>query len=227
MQAIIRKQAVQTIGFFTLFALALFIPAGTVGWVPGWVFLALFFGFFVGINAWLYRHNPGLMEERMQLTRPNQRGWDKVLFPAMLALTFGWLAFMALDAGRFHWSRVGVGVQAVGVAVLLASFYLLFLTFRENSFLSPVVRIQEERGHSVISSGPYHIVRHPMYAAILVFMVGTALALGSIYGILAGAAFMAVLGRRAVLEERTLRDELAGYADYMQQVRYRIIPFVW
>src|SRR4030095_8859446 len=149
------------------------------------------------------------------------------LFPLLLVATVGWLVFMALDAVRFHWSHVPIGLQVLGVVVLLISFYLLFLTFRENSYLSPVVRIQEERGQTVVSTGPYRYVRHPMYAGILVFMVGTPLLLGSAYGIIVGLIFMIVLGRRALLEERTLRQELPGYAAYMEKVKYRILPYVW
>jgi protein-S-isoprenylcysteine O-methyltransferase Ste14 len=227
MQLIVKKQVGQTVGFFVLFALALFLPAGTLIWPAGWVFLVLFFGFFLAINLWLYRHNPALMQERLNLARPDQKGWDKLLFPLLLVYTFAWLIFMSLDAARFHWSQVSVWVQVFGAAVLVFSFHLLFLTFRENAYLSPVVRIQAERGHAVVSTGPYHTVRHPMYAAILVFMVGTSLSLGSYYGVLVGLVFIAVLARRAVLEERTLRTELAGYADYMAKVRYRLVPYLW
>lgn len=217
----------QSIGFFVLFATSLFLSAGAITWMAGWVFLILFFGFFIAINLWLIQHNPGLMEERMRLSRPNQKGWDKVLFPLLLVFTIAWLAFMSLDAGRFHWSSLPVWSQWIGAMILIISFHLLFLTFRENTYLSTVVRIQEERGHAVVSTGPYHYVRHPMYTAILVFVVGTSLLLGSGYGILVGLVFMALLARRAVLEENMLRVELHGYTAYMQQVKYRLIPFIW
>jgi protein-S-isoprenylcysteine O-methyltransferase Ste14 len=227
MPVVIKLLIGQTIGFFVLFALALFLPAGNVSWLAGWIFLVLFFSFFLAVSGWLFRHNPGLLQERMSLTRSDQKGWDKVLFPMLLVATVAWLVFMALDAVRFHWSRVPIGLQVVGVVVLLISFYLLFLTFRENSYLSPVIRIQEERGQTVVSTGPYRYVRHPMYAGILVFMVGTSLLLGSGYGIIVGLIFMIVLARRALLEERTLRQELPGYAAYMEKVKYRILPYVW
>jgi protein-S-isoprenylcysteine O-methyltransferase Ste14 len=227
MPVVIKLLIGQTIGFFVLFALALFLPAGNMTWWAGWIFLILFFSFFLAVSGWLFRHNPGLLQERMSLTRSDQKGWDKVLFPLLLVATVGWLVFMALDAVRFHWSHVPIGLQVLGVVVLLISFYLLFLTFRENSYLSPVVRIQEERGQTVVSTGPYRYVRHPMYAGILVFMVGTSLLLGSAYGIIVGLIFMIVLGRRALLEERTLRQELPGYAAYMEKVKYRILPYVW
>src|SRR5262249_45495727 len=151
----------------------------------------------------------------------------RLVFPLLLGSTFAWLALMSLDAERWHWSHMPLWLQAAGLALLLASFYLLFLTFRENSYLSPVVRVQSDRGHQVVSTGPYHFVRHPMYASILVFTVGTALLLGSWLGVLLGALVMLILARRAVLEERTLRQSLAGYTDYMGQAPYRILPGVW
>lgn len=135
--------------------------------------------------------------------------------------------FIAFDAVRFHWSPIPVWLQIVGALVLVCSFYLFFLTFRENEYLSPVVRIQDDRGHAVVSTGPYQYVRHPMYAGILVFVVGTSLLLGLGYGVLFGLMLVGLVARRAVLEERTLRQELRGYAAYMAQVQYRIIPYVW
>jgi protein-S-isoprenylcysteine O-methyltransferase Ste14 len=217
----------QFIGLFLLFALALFLPAGTIAWLAGWIFLVLFFGFFLAVNVWLYRHNPGLLQERMRMSRSDQKGWDKVVFPVLLFLSFAWLSVMALDAVRFHWSQVPAWLQGVGLMLLLCSFYFLFLTFRENSYLSTVVRIQEDRGHTVVSTGPYRYVRHPMYTAIVVFVVGTSLLLGSWYGALFGLILVLLLARRAVLEERTLREELHGYTAYTAQVKYRLIPYVW
>jgi protein-S-isoprenylcysteine O-methyltransferase Ste14 len=163
----------------------------------------------------------------MRLGTSDQKGWDKLLFPLLLILPFAWLMFMSFDAVRVHWSPLPFWVEIIGAIVLLCSFYLLFLTFRENAYLSPVVRIQKERGHTVVSTGPYHYVRHPMYAAMLVFVVGTSLLLGSGYGLLLGLLFILVLAQRAVLEERALRTELQGYATYMAEVKYRLIPHVW
>ena len=223
----IKQQALEIIGFFVVFALALFLPARTIAWPAAWIFLLLFFGFYLTVTLWLYRHNPGLMQERMHLSAPNQQGWDKILFPIMEIFFIAWLIFIALDAVRFHWSSMPPWVQAIGALILLCSFYFLFLTFRENSYLSPVVRIMEERGHTVISTGLYHHVRHPMYMAILVFIVGTSLLLGSWYGLIFVIVCMVILARRAVLEEQMLLKGLSGYADYKAQVKYRLIPYVW
>jgi protein-S-isoprenylcysteine O-methyltransferase Ste14 len=217
----------QSAAFFVIFALLMFVPAGNWVWAAGWVFLLVFLACYAAIEVWLLRHNPALLQERTHLGTSDQQGWDKLLFPLLVGSTLVWLGLMSLDAERWHWSRMPLWLQGAGLVLLLASFYMLFLTFRENSFLSPVVRVQSDRGHQVVSTGPYHVVRHPMYAAILVFTLGTALLLGSWLGVLLGPAVMLILARRAVLEERTLRENLTGYTDYMGQVRYRIIPGVW
>jgi protein-S-isoprenylcysteine O-methyltransferase Ste14 len=227
MQVNLKQQIRHFVGFFAAFALSLFLPAGTLAWPAGWIFLGLFFSFYLAIALWLLRHNPGLLQERARLRTSDQQGWDKVLFPLLMLFPFAWLIFLSLDTVRLHWSPVPVWLQVVGAIVLVGSFALLFLTFRENAYLSPVVRIQDDRGHTVVSTGPYHYVRHPMYAAIVVFVLGTSLLLGSWSGVLLGLIFVVLLARRAVLEERTLRAELPGYDQYMAQVKYRLIPYVW
>lgn len=224
----IRMLVAQIVGMFVVFALALFLPAGTLNWPAGWAFLILFFGFTVGISYWMLKNNPGLLTERMTgVGKADQKAWDKAFFVLMSLLFYGWLVFMALDAGRFHWSQMPAWLQVVGVLVLLASFPLFFVTFRENAFLSPAVRVQEERGQTVITTGPYRYVRHPMYAAVIPYMVGTALLLGSWYGLLVTLVLFFVMAYRAVMEEKTLRDELQGYDAYMRQVKYRLIPGLW
>lgn len=221
------KATGQFILFLLVFAAVLFLPAGTFSWVAGWIFFASFFTFLFVTEVWLYRHNPGLLQERLHLGTSDQRQWDRALFPMLNIFFLGWLVFMGFDAGRFHWSLVPVWVQWMGFIILLFSFRLFFLTFRENAYLSPVVRIQQDRGHSVVTTGPYRHVRHPMYSAILIFVIGTALLLGSAYGVLAGMIPCLILARRAVLEERTLREKLPGYGDYMTRTRYRFIPHIW
>ena len=213
---------------FVVFGLALFLAAGTVVWPAGWAFLVLFFGFTIALSRWLLRHNPGLLTERMTgIGKPDQPAWDKVFFVVMEVFFLAWLVLMPLDAVRFRWSQMPGWLQVVGAVLLLGSFYLFFLTFRENPYLSPAVRVQTERGQTVISTGPYRYVRHPMYATVILFMVGTTLLLGSWYGLLLGLILVVAIAFRAVQEERVLRAELPGYDAYMAQVKYRLIPYVW
>ncbi|MCL4552311.1 MAG: isoprenylcysteine carboxylmethyltransferase family protein [Candidatus Marsarchaeota archaeon] len=218
----------QTVGLVVVFALALFLPAGTLAWPAGWVFLVLFFGFVAAINLWLLRHNPGLLQERMTgVGSPDQKTGDQVVFALAGVLFFAWLVVMPLDAVRFRWSLMPVWLQPIGAVIVLCSFVLFFLTFRENSYLSPAVRVQQDRGQTVVSTGPYRYVRHPMYAAFFGLVLGTPLLLGSWYGLLLVPVLVGIVARRALLEERTLRKELNGYEAYMQQVRFRLIPHVW
>jgi len=218
----------QIVGMFMVFALVLFLAAGTVAWPAGWAFLVLFFGFTVALSRWLLIHNPGLLTERMTgIGKSDQKPWDKVFFAVANVLFLAWLVILPLDAVRFHWSQMPSWLALVGAILLLCSFYLFFLTFRENAYLSPAVRIQTERGQTVVSTGPYHYVRHPMYATAIILLVGTTLLLGSWYGFGAALLLVVAIAVRAVQEERTLREELFGYGAYMAQVRYRLIPYVW
>ena len=168
MKVNIKLQIGETIGFFVAFALALFLPAGTLVWPAGWAFLLLFFGFYLAVTIWLFNHNPGLMQERLHLGTSDQQGWDKVLFPLdVRSSPVGGNGLHVLRRVRFHWSSMPAWLQIFGAIILLGSFYLLFLTSRENSYLASVLRIQEKRGQEVVSTGPYKHVRHPMYAGIL------------------------------------------------------------
>jgi protein-S-isoprenylcysteine O-methyltransferase Ste14 len=218
----------EIVGTFVVFALALFLAAGTVIWPAGWIYLVLFLGFTIALSRWLFKHNPGLLTERMTgIGKPDQPTWDRVFFVVMELFFLAWLVLMPLDAVRFHWSKMPGWLQAVGTNLLLCSFYLFFLTFRENPYLSPAVRVQKERGQTVISTGPYRYVRHPMYAAVIPFIIGTTLLLGSWYGLLLGLFLVVLIAFRALQEERVLRAELLGYDSYMARVKYRFIPHVW
>jgi protein-S-isoprenylcysteine O-methyltransferase Ste14 len=206
----------------------LFVPAGTLAWPAGWVFLIEFAVASVLITRWLLRHNPDLLAERMKpLIQRDQKPWDKALMAVFLLLWCAWFVVMALDAVRFSWSGVPLWMQAFGVLAIAISMYIMFLIMRTNSFAAPVVKIQAERGHRVISDGPYAIVRHPMYGGALLLILGIPLLLGSWWGLALSPVLILLFGVRAVMEERTLMAELPGYADYAAKVRYRLIPMIW
>jgi protein-S-isoprenylcysteine O-methyltransferase Ste14 len=181
-----------------------------------------------GGGYWLARHDPGLLAERLGLLiQRGQKGWDKLFMIPMLAIWLGWLVLIGLDAGRYRWSSVPLYAQVLGFVLLCLASYLVWLTLRTNSYAAPVIRIQKERGHKVVTTGPYAYVRHPMYAGALLFILGAPLLLGSWWGLLAGVLIVILIGVRAVLEERMLKTELEGYADYAERVRYRLVPRVW
>jgi protein-S-isoprenylcysteine O-methyltransferase Ste14 len=218
---------VQTLSFIVT-ALLLFVAAGTVKWLAGWVFLATVHGYGFVMELTLAKHDPALLEER--LSSPIQReqeGWDKILLSLALVLFVIWLPLIALDAVRYHYSHVPLWAQCVGLLGLFFSLSVVYLAFRENTYAAPVVKIQKERGQKVVTSGPYRYVRHPMYAAGMLFFLSTPLLLGSWCGLALAPALMAVFAVRALMEERTLMAKLDGYAEYAARVRYRLVPLVW
>jgi protein-S-isoprenylcysteine O-methyltransferase Ste14 len=215
---------------FSLLVLAiiLFGAAGTLDWPQAWIYLGLTAAMSFGAGFWLARHDPALLAERLgSLIQREQKGWDKFFMMIMLALWVSWLVLMGLDAGRYHWSKVPLVLQGAGFLLLCLGAYLVWLTLKANSYAAPVIKIQKERGHQVVTTGPYAYVRHPMYAGALVVLVGAPLLLGSWWGLAAASGLVLLIGLRAVLEERTLSAELDGYADYATRVRYRLVPHLW
>jgi protein-S-isoprenylcysteine O-methyltransferase Ste14 len=207
----------------------LFVVAGDVRWIEGWLFAGWFLGLCATVIVWLVRKDPALLAERYR--RPGtggQGGRDRAVVYAIVGGFATWIVLMPLDARRFGWTpSLPVALKATGGAILLASAFLLFRAFYDNTFLSPLVRVQIERKQRVVSTGVYGFVRHPMYLGAVLMFAGTPLLLGSAVGLLPAAAMMLLLGFRIVGEERVLADELEGYAEYREKVRYRLLPFVW
>ena len=190
--------------------------------------MAIFFSVGIAFVVWLARHDPELLAERLSF--PMQRGqplWDKVFVVAFIVLIIAWFILMPLDTVRFGWSEVPGWLQFLGALGIVVSFYIIFLTFRENAYLAPVVKLQEERGQRVVSTGPYRHVRHPLYSSTFLFFPAVALLLGSWWGLLLCPVLLSLLVWRTTLEDRMLKNELAGYNEYARNVRYRLIPRVW
>jgi protein-S-isoprenylcysteine O-methyltransferase Ste14 len=224
----LRRLIIQTLGFSVAMAALLFAPAGTVDWPGAWAFIGIMAAASLAIGAWLARRGPALLRERMAgLFRPGQARADRALMAVFLALTIAWLPAMALDAARYRVSHVPVWLQVLGAIGVAVCFYLAFVTFRANTYAAAAVRVQAERGHQVVTQGPYAIVRHPMYAGALFYFLGTPLLLGSWWGLVFAPPFIALLAVRAVMEERVLTAALDGYPAYAARVRYRLVPFVW
>src|ERR1039458_3049758 len=211
-----------------IFAALLFGAAGSIFLPAAWAYFILFFVGALWITFWLARHDPALLAERMKL--PVQKGqpvWDRVFLLAMVAAWCAWLPLMGLDAVRFRWSVMPVWLQCAGGALMVLSFRMIGRVYLENPFLATVVKIQTERGHRVISTGPYAVVRHPFHAAVLIFLPGNALLLGSWYGLAASLLLVGGVAFRTAMEDRELQRSLEGYTEYAAGVRYRLIPFVW
>jgi protein-S-isoprenylcysteine O-methyltransferase Ste14 len=206
----------------------MFAAAGTFVWPAFWVLLAFYFLTTGGWMLWLKSRNPGLLKERMTGSRrPEVKGWDRTIILAYSVLLSVMLLAAALDAVRFRWSRVPLIAQGLALLVLFAAWSLITWASRENAFLSEVVRIQTDRGHTVCTTGPYRIVRHPMYVAIILTVLCVPVLLGSLYALIPAALIAALFVLRTALEDRTLQAELTGYADYAREVRWKLIPRIW
>ncbi|VTZ28337.1 Isoprenylcysteine carboxyl methyltransferase [Methylocella tundrae] len=223
-----KKVCIAVAAEFLILAALLFGAAGTFAWPAAWAFLIILFAGAALITRMLARDDPALLEERLR--PPIQSGqplWDKIIMASFIVLFIAWLILMGLDAARFGWSIMPVWLQWIGAAGLAGSFWISYATFAANAFLANVVRIQTERGQTVVSSGPYAVIRHPLYAGALLFFASTALLLGSWFGLAGALALGALLILRTVLEDRELHRRLEGYADYARRVRYRLLPRVW
>jgi protein-S-isoprenylcysteine O-methyltransferase Ste14 len=224
----VAKLIVQTFIWFGVIGLVLFLAAGTLDWPGAWAYLVEMVALSLAGGLLLARHDPDLLKER--LASPIQKDQplaDKILLPILLLFMAGAIVLMAFDAVRFEWSYVPPWLQVIGGLLLLLSVAFIYRAMRENSFAAPVVKIQKERGQTVISTGPYSVVRHPFYTGALVYLVGTSLLLGSWWGLVAVLFVAALLCVRIGIEERALRVGLEGYDDYARRVRYRLIPLVW
>jgi protein-S-isoprenylcysteine O-methyltransferase Ste14 len=224
----VTKLIVHTFLWLGAMGAVLFLAAGTLEWPAAWVFLVEMAGLSLLTGVWLARRDPGLVNERLRpLLQKDQPSADKIVLSLILLLIAALFVFAPLDAVRFRWSSVPLWVQALGALSIFVSVVVGYWTMRENSFAAPVVKIQKDRGQTVISTGPYSYVRHPMYVSALFFLVGVPLLLGSWWGLLFAPVFAALLAVRIGIEEKALRQGLEGYDAYAARVRYRLIPLVW
>ena len=207
--------------------LLLFVPAGTLKFWQGWVFLAVVVVPIIYSLVYLYRHDPKLLERRLQA---KETSWQQKLFQILWAVIFcPAFVFTGLDF-RFGWTRMLTGsvplwALVIGQAAVLGGTLLVIWVMKVNTYASRTIEVSP--GQTVISSGPYSAVRHPMYSGIVMQMLGTPIALGSYLALPAFVLLVPVIVFRLIHEERTLRQELIGYSEYCVRVRYRLLPFVW
>ena len=210
--------------FLLFLGIIIFLPAGDVRWAKGWVMIVVFVALTIPSMVYIRRVNPEIFAARRRI-QPGTKGWDRVLLMVLLPTMLAIYPVAALDDGRFHWSRVPLWLVVVGYVLLTTSWCLFMWVESVNKFAEPGVRVHAEQ--KVINTGPYAIVRHPMYMGVPSFSVGTALALGSYWALVPAALLLPILVGRTAMEDRTLREELAGYKQYASRVRYRLLPGVW
>ena len=224
----IRKRAFQMVFQFLLLAAILFLSSGRLDWWFAWAYLGIFV---LGVCANSYvilRTNPELIAERARQFTPETRTWDRILATLWGVMS---VIVMLLVAGldkRFGWSpQIPLAVQLIAMLVYMFGSAFAGWALVSNAFFAGTVRVQAERGHAVVSTGPYRIVRHPGYAGWILSGLATPLMLGSLWALLPALVAELALVARTALEDRTLREELPGYGEYAQRIRYRLVPGVW
>lgn len=207
---------------FVVLGLMFFLPAGTIAYWQAWVYLGLMFAVMLLIMAYLLRHDRELLASRLKMGEKEK--------PQKLIIKIGSLLFALafLIPGfdfRYDWSAVPVFIVLLADLVFLAGYYLFFLTLKENSYASRIIEVQ--KGQKVIATGPYAVVRHPMYSAILLIVGVTPLCLGSYWGLLGLIPVLLILVLRIINEEKVLAKDLPGYQEYLQKTKYRLLPGLW
>lgn len=221
------RLAVQFVVWFGIICALLFGGAGTIAWPEAWVFLLMQFSTSLYMVVWLKKHNPRLLKQRTEFWKRVVKPWDKVIVFLLIAFSVPFYALPGIDAIRYQWSHVPVPIEILGFVGLLVSSGLIFWVVRTNPYSSVAVEVQEQRGHKVITTGPYQYVRHPMYVASILLFFAVPLALGSLIAIIPGIFLTAVIVVRTYLEDKTLHHDLEGYTVYAETVKHRLIPGVW
>jgi protein-S-isoprenylcysteine O-methyltransferase Ste14 len=220
------RKAMQGAAFTLLMiGLLLFLPAWSLAWWQGWVFLAVFGLCTAGTTLYLARHDPALLARRLRAGPWAERETSQKIIQSIAMAAFAALLVVSALDHRLGWSGAGPGVVVLGNLLVVLSFLAILRVYRENSHTSALIEVAA--GQRVISTGPYALVRHPMYTGALVMFAGMPLALGSFWGLLILLPTAATLMWRLLAEEAFLARNLPGYAEYRGRVRYRLIPFIW
>ncbi|HTX13670.1 MAG TPA: isoprenylcysteine carboxylmethyltransferase family protein [Candidatus Baltobacteraceae bacterium] len=210
--------------FITLAAL-LFLPAWTLRYWQAWVFLCAFFAPAFGITLYVMKHDPALFERRVRGGPTAEKGLTQKIIHGLIVVAFLAAILVPVVDRRLGWSRAPAYVSIAGDFLVVAGFAFIFFVFRENSYASGTVEINE--GQKVVSTGPYAMIRHPMYSGAIVMQLGVPLALGSWWGLLALVPFTLLILWRLLNEEKFLARNLPGYSEYQTKVRYRLVPLLW
>jgi len=219
-------KVVRLIFSIALFLALFFVPAGTLKWPEAWILIVFYIVSVLGVIIWLKKNDSELLKERMQ-RKKDGKTWDRIFIFVYVFFLIIMLCVTGLDAVRFRWSNVHIILKIIGFLGFIPGFILGFWAMRENTYLSDIVRIQKDRGHKVCQTGPYRHVRHPMYIGIIIAMLCFPFALGSFFAVIPAIIIVVLFIIRTVLEDRTLQEELPGYREYTETVRFRLFPGVW
>jgi len=221
------KRMIQVVVSYAWFIGSLFAAAGRWDWIRGWISVALWVVGMTAMGLIIQRYNPELMEQRARWRRKDTKRFDRVFMALFMPLVLLHPAIAGLDAVRFRWSSMPFGFVYAGATLFVLATVLIGWVMAINPYAESTVRIQTDRGQTVITSGPYRFVRHPMYVGTTLMYVGTPLVWGSVWALVVSGVIILLFLWRTAREDRTLHQELPGYDQYATQTRYRLLPGVW
>ncbi len=225
MTHIVRYAIRETMGLVVM-GVALFWSAGRIDWWPAWASIAVMLAWSVATAVVIFRFNPDLLAERLG-PRRGAKPWDIAIMSSLGLVQLARYIVAGLDQ-RYDWTGgLPLVAQMAALVACVLGYALVVWATASNRFFSQIVRIQSERDHAVVTSGPYHTVRHPAYAGAIVYELAVPILLASGWAMVASGLSMILLVLRTALEDRTLQAELVGYVDYARQVRCRLLPGIW
>ncbi len=213
----------------------IFLPAWTIRWAEGWVWIGLFLIYMIGVTSYLLKNDVELLKKRMTYKLPSQK-WDRyIMYGLFITMPLIWIlpgfdfqfGWSPNTSTTLSWTNIRWWVELIGVVGVALSLLIIFFVMKHNTYLARVVEIQKEGEHKVITTGPYRVVRHPMYSAFIVLILCTPFLMGSYFALIPAVLSAALLITRTVFEDRMLHTELVGYPEYVQKTRFRLIPGIW
>jgi protein-S-isoprenylcysteine O-methyltransferase Ste14 len=223
----VSKRAAQVLGGLFLLMAVFFLSAGRIDLPRAWIFFGLYFVSLLLNMVILLKLNPEVIRARSEISTGKMKWWDKIFGVLYTAFLFLMFIVCGLDVGRFQLSSPGTEFLAVGVIIFVVGWVFVVWAMVENKFFEAAVRVQKERDHSVVSTGPYNIVRHPGYVGMILYYGCAPFIIGSLYGLIPALLLAVAFVFRTYFEDRMLYEELSGYEEYTRKVRYRLVPFIW
>jgi protein-S-isoprenylcysteine O-methyltransferase Ste14 len=221
------RRASQVISGLLLFMVVFFLSAGRTDLPRAWFFFGIYFASLLFNMVIFLRFNPEVIRARSETNWGEMKWWDKLFAVLYFVFLFSIFIVCGLDVGRLHLSSTGMGFFVAGVIILVVGWVFVAWAMVENKFFETIARVQMERDHRVVSTGPYAIIRHPGYAGMILFYGCAPFIIGSLYGLVPAVLLAFAFVFRTYFEDRFLYEELSGYKEYAKKVRYRLVPFVW